>query len=303
MAARRAHVFAQPDAAFVKHFREQGFAVLEKALGAKKQQQFIDEFWSSMEYINPRCKRDRTATWHFPPGFKGIQTGYGLGQSTCAWIPRLSARVQEAFAVLFEVPRSELVTSLDAVILSNNIPKPLPLPWLHKDQATSEKRLSVQGIYSALAVGHRNAGTVLVPRSHTKALKREPKSLQVQVGTHELRAFAGHAIKPYVPAGGLLVFNSKLVHANDPGRELRAESDSAGSAVPNRLAVALAFCPRERRSEATRKQKEKAYFNGSTSNHWPCDRFSLKSINPSSHIAACQRLPEPIRDQKRLKLL
>mmetsp|Transcript_70043 Transcript_70043/g.163912 ORF Transcript_70043/g.163912 Transcript_70043/m.163912 type:complete len:380 (-) Transcript_70043:21-1160(-) len=300
------HVFDNVDKAFLKHFKVHGYAVLRNALGAQRQKQFIDEFWKAMKAILPSRRRAKRESWKVPHGFKGIQVGYGLSQSDAAWTVRLAPRVLRAFAALFEVDASELVTSMDAFILSESIPKKSPEPWLHKDQRTEDKLLSVQGLYTAVEVTHNMAGTVLVPGSHRTKLPKEDKSLRVDenfaksyLQSSKTRALMCKLIRPYVPAGGLLLFNSKLIHANDPGTVRRSEADG----LPNRLALAVAYAPRKRRSEATRTRKIQAYFNGSTSNHWPCDRFSLKTFRRNNAVRGSRKLPEPPKDAKRLRLL
>ncbi|CAE7216878.1 unnamed protein product [Symbiodinium sp. CCMP2592] len=132
------HVFAHVDEAFVKHFQVHGYAVLRNALGAQRQQQFIDEFWKAMQAILPSRRRGKRESWKVPHGYKGIQVGYGLSQCDAAWTVRLAPKVQEAFAALFQVDASELVASMDAFILSESIPKKAPEPWLHKDQRTED---------------------------------------------------------------------------------------------------------------------------------------------------------------------
>ncbi|OLP92440.1 hypothetical protein AK812_SmicGene25753 [Symbiodinium microadriaticum] len=171
---------------------------------------------------------------------------------------------------------------------------------------SEDKLLSVQGLYTAVEVTHNMAGTVLVPGSHRTKLPREDKSLRVDenfaksyLQSFKTRALMCKLVRPYVPAGGLLLFNSKLIHANDPGTVRRSEADG----LPNRLALAVAYSPRKRRSEATRKRKIQAYFNGSTSNHWPCDRFSLKTFRRNNAVRGSRKLPEPPKDAKRLRLL
>merc|ERR1711879_1056780 len=97
-----------------------------------------------------------------------------------------------------------------------------------------------------------------------------------------------------------LFWNSKLVHANTPSTKPRFTK--AGKPFPNRLAMAVVFAPRDRRSEETRKRKCEAYLAGRTSNHWPCDRFSLKRPRPWDHIKGGKRLPKPRKDSDRLAL-
>lgn len=308
--ARYPHVFRQLGADFVRHFRREGYAVLRNALNAEQRKSFVRGFWKAMRHIRPDIKPEKRSTWQFPNGYKGIQCAYGLGQSDCAWVPRQSARIQNAFAALYKLPTKDLVVSLDAIILSDSVPK-APVPWFHKDQATSEKGLSVQGIYSAGRVRPTDAGTLLIPRSHKRAYGWESTSKDANGTTRqhlvvpedEQGDTLAQSIKPYVPENGFLLFDSKLVHGNCPATEPRNETSSSGQPLPNRLAVAVAFAPRSRRSEETRQRKIQAYFGARTSNHWPCDRFSLKQPRPWNFVKGGKTLPQPVQDPKRIRLL
>eukprot|EP00930_Biecheleria_cincta_P015637 TRINITY_DN12975_c0_g1_i2.p1 TRINITY_DN12975_c0_g1~~TRINITY_DN12975_c0_g1_i2.p1 ORF type:complete len:229 (-),score=44.22 TRINITY_DN12975_c0_g1_i2:137-823(-) len=218
----------------------------------------MTSFWNTMTTINPRIDPQMRNTWNFPPGYKGIQCHYGIAQSEFAWMVRQAPRVQEAFSKLFDTPCRELCVSLDAVILSDSFSEKPSKPWLHKDQAAEETELSIQAIYTPLEVGPDDAGTVLIPRTHTIQYDWEEESAgsngmerrQLVVPDDMQKAMFEKAMKPLVPADSLILFNSKLLHASTPAAKPR-ESDAANP-VPNRLAVAVAFAPRERRSQERR---------------------------------------------------
>eukprot|EP00931_Biecheleriopsis_adriatica_P027994 TRINITY_DN16743_c1_g1_i1.p1 TRINITY_DN16743_c1_g1~~TRINITY_DN16743_c1_g1_i1.p1 ORF type:complete len:473 (+),score=75.02 TRINITY_DN16743_c1_g1_i1:47-1465(+) len=296
------YTFKNPeDSRFAAFFRANGFVVLKDVLKKPTHTKLLSEFWKAWEHVNPACRRKQRDSWAFPLGYKSIQPHYGLAQSDFAWMVRQSPRVKQAFASLFK--EQDLVVSMDAVILSDrNFQRASPSlkPWLHKDQKTSEEMLSIQGIYSAVSVSKNLAGTVLVPGSQSEPLRSER---QLQLPDAEYRRFAHRVIKPELPADSLLLFDSKLIHANDPGTTSRNEKDSKGVLLPDRLAVAVAFAPAERRSENTLKKKQEAYFKQSTSNHWPCDRFSLKKRSFQDYVKGGRFLPVPKNCSKRLKLL
>jgi len=106
-----------------------------------------------------------------------------------------------------------------------------------------------------------------------------------------------------MPANSLLLFNSRLVHANTTGTKRREEKGPGNLPLPNRLALAVCYAPRRRRSEETRTRKEEAYLAGKTANHWPCDRFSLKRPRLWDYTKGGRTLPKPPRVAKRLALL
>jgi len=306
-----AHVFQQPDAAFVRHLEQEGYAVLRDALGDASRAAFLQLFWRAARRVVPKLRLRDRSTWRFPTGYRGIMAAYGLAQSDFAWIPRMAPKVQKAFAAAFKVPTSELVVSLDAVLLSESLPKKRSAPWLHKDQRHDDSLgLSVQGIYTAGAVKERDAGTVLVPGSHRQVYawerrrKNDPVGGQhVRVPERELAKLEAQMVKPYMPANSLLLFNSRLVHANTTGTKRREEKGPGNLPLPNRLALAVCYAPRRRRSEETRTRKEEAYLAGKTANHWPCDRFSLKRPRLWDYTKGGRKLPKPPRVAKRLALL
>ena len=104
-------------------------------------------------------------------------------------------------------------------------------------------------------------------------------------------------LKPDVPPDSVVFFNSRLVHASVCG---------AGPVYgrPARLGVCVAMCPCARRSEVTRRKKEKAYLQGKCSTHWPCDNFALKPPMKSFQILkGAVSLPPPQPLKERLSLL
>eukprot|EP00435_Cladocopium_sp_Y103_P064997 s1285_g26.t1 len=104
-------------------------------------------------------------------------------------------------------------------------------------------------------------------------------------------------MKPHMPPDSVIFFNSKLVHASMDGTR-------APTAVrPLRLGRAVAFAPRERRSEECRVRKEAIYLMGGCTNHWPCNRMEEKKACRFEKLKDGAVLPAPPALAERLRLL
>jgi len=295
-------IFTEPSDDFLRHFEEHGYAVLKGVLGSQAaQNNFLQGFWQAMTTIMPSLDPKRRETWIFPKGFRGIITTYGLPHADFAWAVRSAPRIREAFARIFGT--EDLVVSLDAVIAQEGVSKSKLPPWLHKDQRPDHTGLSVQAVYTHFASGPQDAGTCVVPGSHkvTYSWERGAKSDHLKMPLDcNLQA-----IKPDMPADSVIFFNSRLVHASVCGQgHARVHSTIEGLPRPARLGVCVAYAPRSRRSEATRRRKESVYLEGKCSSHWPCDSFSVKP--PPRHFQVLKgavSLPLPPKDPARLALL
>eukprot|EP00930_Biecheleria_cincta_P054802 TRINITY_DN41201_c0_g1_i1.p1 TRINITY_DN41201_c0_g1~~TRINITY_DN41201_c0_g1_i1.p1 ORF type:complete len:409 (+),score=60.02 TRINITY_DN41201_c0_g1_i1:200-1426(+) len=294
-------IFTQPDDDFLAHLHHHGYAILHGVLGSEQANElFLQKFWSAMTAIVPGLDPHKRQTWTFPKGFRGIVSTYGLPQADFAWDIRAHPRVYAAFAKIFGT--QDLVASLDAVILEEGVAKTKLSPWLHKDQRPSYTGLSVQAVYTHFASGPHDAGTCVVPGSHKVTYDWEKRSS----GDH-IRAPADcglSAVKPDVPADSLVFFNSRLVHASVCGQGVQRPRTHGDVPRPARLGLCVAYAPRSRRSESTRRRKEKAYLDGQCSSHWPCDKFSLKP-QPKHYqlLKGAVSLPKPLRIESRLALL
>eukprot|EP00438_Fugacium_kawagutii_P018326 Skav212475 [mRNA] locus=scaffold385:379702:381305:- [translate_table: standard] len=286
-------IFCEANQDFLAHLRENGFAILKGVLGDASHA-FREEFWKAMTSVVPGLDIAKEDTWNFPKGFRGIVTSYGLPHADFAWMIRAHPRIRQAFASIFGT--EDLVVSLDAVIAqAQNSKSKLP-GWLHKDQHPNHKGLSVQAVYTHFGSGPHDAGTCVVPGSHQVTFPWEWKAK----GDH-LRAPEDadlKPLKPNVPPDSVVFFNSRLVHASVSGM------GRVPHGQPARLGVCVAYAPITRRSEQTRRKKEKAYLQGKCSSHWPCDNFSLKPPLKSFQILkGAVTLPPPRPLKERLALL
>jgi len=297
------HVFDKTGDGFRRHLAAHGYAVLRGVLGGAGAAKLTETFWREMSLVVPGLQPGDPSTWNFPHGGHGICASYGIPQADFAWHVRTSPRAYEAFRCVFN--EDDLVVSLDAVFLARGAAGMRPRPWLHRDQSPHVAAPSYQGVYSLFEIGADNGGTVLVPNSHLRHDAWEkgcgrvnflplPKELQGQ--------YAQQAVKPWVPPDSLLVFNSRLIHAGEPSREERLDP-ATGAKLPSRIALAVAFCPKRRRSEATRLRKLATYRSGLCSSHWADDHFVVKRASRFEYVPGLKKLPSPPDCPKRLALL
>jgi len=285
----RDYTFGLDDSGWPEYLRQHGFCVLRDVLPADDMKQLEELFWSELEGVVPGLKRAKPMTWKFPRANgaspNGIVRSWGLPQSDFAWYVRLHQRVRQSFARIFGT--QDLVVSMDSVKLDAcDVSGPTP-PWLHRDQLQDVEVYSVQGIFAFYEVGPRNAGTILIPGSHLEAYpwdeEQDGVSLlraqgrqrnSVKVPKPLQKEFMACAIKPRVPDNGLILFNSRTIHASAPSSVVRWKEEAGKSLPrPNRVAVSVAMCPRSRRSNACLARKRRVYRNqGSTARRAPLAR-------------------------------
>ena len=167
----------------------------------------------------------------------------------------------------------------------------------HKDQHPNHKGLSVQAVYTHFGSGPHDAGTCVVPGSHKVTFPWEWRGKGDHQRAPEDALPALQPLKPDVPPDSVVFFNSRLLHASVCGT-----GHVCGR--PARLGLCVAYAPVARRSEQTRRKKEKAYLQGKCSSHWPCDKFALKPpIKSFQILKGAVSLPPPQPLKERLLLL
>jgi len=240
--------------------------------------------------VLPTLDRKDPETWKFPRDSRGIARGWGLPHSDFAWFLRVHPRMRHVFALIYGT--EDLVVGMDSVKLDDDECRGPGAPWLHRDQLKDVFVYSIQSIFTFYEVGPQNAGTILIPDSHFEEYpwdsEQEGVSLlrangrlrnSVKVPSELQHALMARAIKPRVPDNGLILFNSRTIHASTPSSVVRwkheAEYRRPRPALPrpNRVGVSVSMCPRSRRSEACRSRKMRVYCNQGSTAHWPDDEL------------------------------
>lgn len=249
---------------------------------------------SSIRDDETRLLREDQITDGMLMGFqaKALRMGSGIGSGFAARFGRSRshmARVaHQVFADFFGVAVGDLATSFDCVGLATATNHVKPEDWLHVDQMAS----SDPGIQGALYV--KDAGVkrtnvvafVAVPHSHKTitpqmaalwdktnhatsvppdwALLRRLEELGAE-GMALREEAVGSAVRLCVPARGLLLWNSSVVHANVPG------PTGHGDGQLRRLLMMVTARPvlaDARLRAKARKRMMAIYLTGRTSTHF-----------------------------------
>mmetsp|Transcript_107025 Transcript_107025/g.333600 ORF Transcript_107025/g.333600 Transcript_107025/m.333600 type:complete len:414 (-) Transcript_107025:199-1440(-) len=238
----------------------------------------------------PRPEAPGARDVEVPPGLAGHRAGVGAAHSDFAWAVRVHPRMKHIFAQIYGT--EDLVVGMDSVKLDDCEARGPGPPWLHRDQLRDVDAYSIQTIFTFYEVGPENAGTILVQDSHFEeypwddaqdgvSLLREDgrQRNSVKVPKGQQQAFMARAIKPRVPDNGLVLFNSRTIHASAPSSVVRWKHEAQhrwprpALPRPNRVGVSVAMCPRSRRSEACRSRKMRVYTNQGSTAHWPDDEL------------------------------
>lgn len=269
--------FGVDDVGFLAHLRENGYVVVKEVASAAEQAAAEDLLWQFLT-DNAGFVREDPSTWtdeHFERVgcvSTGIISRAGIGQSDFLWYLRLLPAVRKAFASIWGT--TDLLTSFDAA----NIFRPwrqeeLGLSkthggWYHVDQGKGLPGLqSVQGFVSLLDADASTGGFVVIPKSHQR--HDELAQYQHTAGMNYISVPPYHPIMEMTKklvvcrAGDLVLWDSRCVHCNAPGRELPPSSDTSGPPKLLRAVAYICMTPKSKASGDVLEQRKNASGTGS----------------------------------------
>jgi hypothetical protein len=239
--------------------------------------QTIDEKMKYDPKLNDVIKQIKNGKLHWPymslPGIvkKGFLSTHGIPQGECAWTLRINEKVRLIYEHLHK--SNDLVVGTDVVFFNTNKDTYTQTDlWPHADQdidlkTGSEK--SYQGILYVLDSTKPNStNTVVLPMSWDKEY-HTLKNNSVHTGKHSfyisemtdaktkkelMDYFIKNARRVQVPAGGLLIFNSRTIHQGFPSGY--------------RFAQPISWEPKTYRSDSALKSKLKCIHGGLATMHW-----------------------------------
>jgi hypothetical protein len=201
-----------------------------------------------------------------PVGAPGRASEYGLPHGRCAWFVRAHPNVRAVYAALFGT--AALCASTDNVFYDPRAAAPgsnaahAERLWPHADQNAHLGPEGCQDCFQGVVYlwpGDADSSlTVVWPGSngdefdalmHTRFANH-----WCPMAAEENARFAEHARRVPVPAGGLLLWNSRTIHQ--------------GWGRGQRLAVPVCMEPTERRCEKARRTKEQCVRDGRPTTHW-----------------------------------
>lgn len=260
---------------WLEHLDTHGYVIIRDIITEETAQAALDTFKQEVTQVSPNFDWENPTTWvpkNTPMVWnKGSVMFNGFGQSESNWMLRTNSHVKEAFAKIYET--DDLVTSFDGISLFLSS-KQQSDSWLHQDQRPSDTRVSVQAILNVMPCGLHDAGFVCVPGSHLtyKPTEKQHSAKDDWMTVPKDHAIHADAVKIMTPPRSLILFHSKLVHANTGMRKRHPK----GLHI-NRFSAYTTFVPRSRQPDDVYKKRIQGYFDGIACSHWG-DRYEPKKL-------------------------
>jgi ectoine hydroxylase-related dioxygenase (phytanoyl-CoA dioxygenase family) len=256
---------------WLQYLDEHGFVVIHNIIEKEDVEKATTMFKEEWCQVSPNFNWDNTATWttdNSPMVWGKSSVVYnGFGQSNSNWLLRTKSRVKEAFTHVYK--KNDLVASFDGFSLFISDTQKSP-SWLHQDQRSNDDRLSVQGILNTLKCDKFDAGFICVPKSHKNYIPPPHNKDWIMLPKNNPNKKL--ASKILTPPCSLILFNSKLIHAN-----IGMSKNHPNGMHINRFSAYITFVPRERQSMDILKKRIAGYYSGVACSHW-ADRFEPKRL-------------------------
>lgn len=274
------------------HYNNFGYVVIKNVLTAQQIQEAENLLWKFLSGLGTGIERNNSKTWsneQWPQSAlkKGIVSGYGAGQSDFMWYLRCIDSIRKPFAEIWCCDKTDLVPSFDGFSIFrpiNENPQWITDDslWYHVDQNGHEKPgfACVQGQVALIDSNQRDGGFVLIPKSQKvfgNIFQRLPDLGQGQIDFirfnpkdsdspwyHEFKNENLFPIKLCVPAGSLILWDSRTAHCNCAAQPIVNED-------PNklrRITAFISFAPRSQLIKADVERRKECFNTGGTSTHW-----------------------------------
>lgn len=280
-----------------------GVAIIPSVLDETECENIVSGMWDTLEHITQTwsvpLNRMNEGTWRefyklFPMHSMLLQ--HWIGHAKVSWDVRQNEKIVDIFAHFWKCTAEELLVSFDG--FSFNLPPEVTRrgsfrkSWLHSDQSyTNPDFACVQSWVTGLDVEEGDASLTFLRGSHkhhTECIDRfniKSKKNWHKI-TDEQNAFyvdEKGCVPDTItcPKGSVVFWDSRTVHC---GKE-----SVKGRKFPKlRAVIYLCYMPRKIATRAKLLKKQKAFLEGRTTSHWPCDPI-LFGKNPRTYGA---ELPE-----------
>ena len=241
-----------------QHLQEHGWVVIPDVLSEKEIEHAKMSFYSWQKTIPNHETFYRKCVRY------GIYQSHEVGHQYHAWFIRTRPNVQNIFKMLWDC--EDLIVSFDGTGYISQETNKKDTIWTHTDQAPATKGLSCyQGLVSLTSNKERTL--VVYDKSHllheTYFAERnnDSKNNWNKIDPAYLDTLKEHKRVLHVPAGALVIWDSRTFHQNqygEPGSE-------------ERIVQYVCYLPREheKNTEAMRKKRQKYYLERRTTSHWP----------------------------------
>ncbi len=298
---------------------EQGWAVVPNVLNQTECEQGIDGIWQWLSTVNPNIKRDEPSSWNnrnWPITMHQIIQHYGVGQQEFVWNIRTNPRVQQVFSYLWDT--QNLITSFDGI----NVTRPPETghiqyhndqrSWLHLDQGPRTTKRSkakrhrrkkdpscacIQGFVSLEDADTDDAVLQLYEGSHhlhdaffeRMEESKHPASDWYKLSPEDDQWYRDQGcrhLRISVPAGGMVLWDSRTVHSGSVPMANRQHSDRW------RYIVYTCMTPKSFCSLRDLRKRIGHVENGRMTTHWP-HYPKLFPVKPRTYGKDVE-LPEPL---------
>ena len=207
----------------------------------------------------------------------GIYKHHEVGQQEHAWFIRTNPKVQSVFKGLWDC--DELISSFDGSCYIPKSCKKKDSIWTHSDQSPLVNELSCyQGIVSL--TDNRERTLVVYDKTHKIHHKYFLKKKQMTKDNWQkidpLDIEASQELKRilHVPAGSLVVWDSRTFHQNQYGAPDSEE----------RIVQYVCFKPKNHtlNTPAMQKKRRKYFEERRTTSHWPCP-IKVNGLQPQTY--------------------
>merc|ERR1711988_139592 len=239
--------------------------------------------WDWLESLGSGIDRSDPTSWtdiNWPGDLRsGITGTCGSNQQPSLWFIRGHPKVQEVFARIWSVRTSDLITSMDTILIwrykaEESQTSPASGLNLHVDQNPFKKRglHCVQGMIPFLEVTKDIGGLQLVPRSHVEEVQQQIR--QENPLKRMSRDFVKVSDAKYQPgaivveasAGDLILWDSRVIHGSKVGPTVLEEPKEKGLA---RCTGLVCMTPRAKARQEVLEKRLKVFRSGSGFTHWP----------------------------------
>lgn len=275
-----------------------GVAIVENVLTADECAASVGLVWDFLEHATQEfetpLQRNDTSTfgefYKLYPKHGMLVQHWGIGHSQFNWTIRQTPAVANVFSHIWGVPPEDLLVSFDGASVGlpweeTNRGHYRDKMWLHVDQRLSDSSFKcVQSWVTPLDVragdatlvfiegSHRHHGEfaqqITMPKEKVDWFKFNDVQLEFYTRTHglELKCIM-------CPAGSMVLWDSRLVHAGIEPQKWRAQ--------PNfRMVSYVCMVPRSRATSKDLEKKRRVFAERRTTSHWP---VPIKQFGKTPH--------------------
>lgn len=222
----------------------------------------------------------------------GIYKFHQVGQQEHAWYIRTNPKVQEIYKKLWKT--EELIVSFDGTCYIEKSCRKKDSIWTHSDQSPHVNKFTCyQGFVSLTENKERTLvvydKTHLIHHLYFKEKKMMTKSNWQKIDPVDVEASVELKRVLHVPAGALVLWDSRTFHQNQYGRPNSEE----------RIVQYICFKPKKDplNTIAMQKKRKKYFEDMRTTSHWPCpirvNGLQPKTYGDSSRLIDYSKLKKP----------